>query len=89
MNRTTLQRILLACAVTSGLTLGACGGGGASAPPDATADATVPDSTAASTGALIAYALAMSPDDRIEPLNLGAGTLQLPSDDHAEPTPII
>jgi hypothetical protein len=86
--RTTMNRIALACALASGLALGACGGGGdASASTDSSAATTVPDSAAASTAGLVSYELALTPNDRSEPLNLGA--LQLPTDDRAEPTPII
>lgn len=86
--RTTLQRIAVACATAGSLSLVACGGGGDGvASTDATPATTVPDSAAASTAALVSYELALSPDDRAEPLTLGA--LQLPTDDRAEPTPII
>ncbi len=86
--RTTLKRIALACTLAGGLSLGACGGGGGDvASTDAAAAAAVPDSAAASTASLVSYVLNLSPDDRAEPLNLGA--LQLPTDDRAEPSPII
>ncbi len=95
--RKTLQRIALACALEGGLALAltACGGGGsdvaatdqpAVATEPAAVAATVPDSAAASTAALVAYELTLSKDDRSEPLNLG--NLILPVDDRAEPSPI-
>ncbi len=86
--RTTLKRIAAACATAGRLSLGGCGGGGEGvASTDVTPATTVPDSAAASTASLVSYELALSPNDRAEPLNLGA--LRLPTDDRAEPSPII
>ena len=86
--KTTFQRVAVACATAGSLSLGACGGGGSTAAStDGAAAAAVPDSAAASTASLVSYELALSPTDRAEPLTLGA--LHLPTDDRAEPTPII
>ena len=72
--------------VLSALALAGCGGGSDNATQDAAAAATgtVPDSAAASTENLVAFELALKPDDRAEPLALG--DLKLPTDDRAEPT---
>ena len=74
--------------VFSALALAGCGGGSDNVSQDVTAAATdsVPDTAAASTENLVAYELALAPDDRAEPLEIG--NLTLPTDDRAEPTPI-
>lgn len=85
--RTTLQRIAMAGAMASGLSLVACGGASDLPSADMSTATAVPGSAATTMAAPASYGLPSSPSGRGEPVSVG--TLQLSKDDRAEPSPIL